>query len=104
MTQKHIFRYRQLAGEIETRIHSGTYQPGERLPSIRRLHKKLNLSISTVYQAYMELEAGGLIEARPKSGYYVSPIPLNRLQARITSYNVCYTKLLRKILFSEFLF
>ncbi|MGE0086679.1 MAG: PLP-dependent aminotransferase family protein [Desulfococcaceae bacterium] len=75
-----MFRYRQLADEIESKIHSGTYHSGEKLPSVRLLHKKLNLSISTVYQAYMELETTGLIEARPKSGYYVSPVSLSHLR------------------------
>jgi DNA-binding transcriptional MocR family regulator len=70
------FRYRQLAGEIERRILDGTYAPGERLPSIRGLHRQTNLSISTVYQAYMELLATGFIEARPKSGYFVLPVSL----------------------------
>ncbi len=29
------------------------------------------MSISTAFKAYLELESKGLIEARPKSGYYV---------------------------------
>lgn len=75
-----MFRYRQLADEIGNGIHNGTYRPGEKLPSVRRLHKKLNLSISTVYQAYVELESTGLIEARPKSGYYVRAVGLKKLR------------------------
>jgi DNA-binding transcriptional MocR family regulator len=78
---KKIFRYRSLADEIEHKIRGGTYQPGERLPSIRKLHKQSNLSISTIYHAYMELESMGLVEARPKSGYYVNPVALQNLKA-----------------------
>ena len=74
------FRYRHLADEIEQKIMSGTYQPGERLPSIRKLHKHCSLSISTVYRAYTELETLGLVEARPKSGYYVNPVALQKLK------------------------
>jgi DNA-binding transcriptional MocR family regulator len=70
------FRYRQLAAEIERRILDGTYAPGERLPSVRGLHRQTTLSISTVYQAYMELAATGFVEARPKSGYFVLPVSL----------------------------
>jgi len=80
---KHVFRYKQLAGEIERKILDGTYKPGEKLPSIRKLHQQSNLSISTVYKTYMELETMGLIEARPKSGYYVSPIALQQLKAPV---------------------
>lgn len=79
--KKKIFRYRFLAEEIEQKIMNGTYQPGERLPSIRKLHKQSNLSISTIYHAYMELESMGLVEARPKSGYYVNPLALQNLKA-----------------------
>jgi DNA-binding transcriptional MocR family regulator len=78
-----IFRYRQLAKEIEREIISGTYQAGERLPSIRRLHRLTNLSISTIYQAFVELEKLGLVEARPRSGYFVSPVTLQQIRAPI---------------------
>ncbi|MEE9495705.1 MAG: PLP-dependent aminotransferase family protein [Desulfobacterales bacterium] len=77
---KKVFRYRHLAEEIEEKIMNGTYHPRERLPSIRKLHKQSNLSISTIYHAYMELESMGLVEARPKSGYYVNPVALQNLK------------------------
>jgi len=83
LNNKQIFRYKQLAGEIERKIVDGTYKPGEKLLSIRKLHKQSNLSISTVYKTYMELETMGLIEARPKSGYYVNPIALQQLKAPV---------------------
>jgi DNA-binding transcriptional MocR family regulator len=75
------FLYRVLSQEIERKILRGAYHPGEKLPSIRALHRRLNLSISTVYKAFIELEAMGLIEARPKSGYYVAPVALGRIRA-----------------------
>ena len=53
-------------------IEQGTYGPGERIPSVRRMSRQQGVSISTVLQAYMLLENRGLIEARPQSGYYVS--------------------------------
>jgi len=77
---KRVYRYRHLAEEIEEKIMKGTYHPGERLPSIRKLHKQTNLSISTIYHAYMELESMGLVEARAKSGYYVNPVALQNLK------------------------
>ncbi len=78
---RHAFRYRQLAAEIEGKIRDGTYQPGEKLPSLRRLHQQSNLSISTVTQAYAELEGIGFVEARSKSGYYVRPVSLQAFEA-----------------------
>ena len=80
-SKEQTYLYRQLAVDIEAGIAGGAFRPGERLPSIRRLHRELNLSVSTIYQAYMELEKSGLIEARPKSGYYVKPVGLSRLPA-----------------------
>ena len=74
------FLYQQLVGEIEANIINGTYQVGDRLPSIRALHRQSALSLSTVFKAYTELETMGLIEARPKSGYYVSSAVLKGLE------------------------
>lgn len=71
-TNKEPFRYERLVEELEQKISNGTYKIGEKLPSIRDYHKQQSLSISTIYKAYVELEMMGLIEARPKSGYYVS--------------------------------
>lgn len=74
------FRYRQIANDLENSISNGIYAPGEKLPSIRELHKRLDVSISTAYHAYMELEKRGLVEVKPKSGYYVSLVSLKELQ------------------------
>ncbi len=69
------FHYQRLANELEGKISDGVFQIGERLPSIRELHKRTGLSISTVYQSYIELEKRALVEARPKSGYFVKDPP-----------------------------
>ncbi len=74
------FRYRQIANNLEESINNGIYSPGEKLPSIREVHRRLDVSISTAYHAYMELETRGLVEVRPKSGYYVSLASLKNLQ------------------------
>jgi DNA-binding transcriptional MocR family regulator len=65
------FRYVRLADELEGKIKAGVYRVGEKLPSIRKLRARTGLSISTVYQTYVELEKRGLVEARIKSGYFV---------------------------------
>src|ERR1044071_4683600 len=63
--------YRQLALRIAELIEHGTLRPGERIPSVRELSEREEVSIATVMQAYRVLESRGLIEARPQSGYYV---------------------------------
>lgn len=65
------FRYVRLAADMETKIRSGVYRVGEKLPSLRKLHNHTGYSLSTVYHAYIELEKRELVEARQKSGYYV---------------------------------
>lgn len=52
---------------------SGTLRPGDKLPSLRGFSHGLKVSIPTVRQAYIELERQGMIEARPKSGYFLRP-------------------------------
>src|ERR1700676_214552 len=44
---------------------------GDKLPSVRVLSEEYGISMGTAFQAYYYLEGKGLIEARPKSGYYV---------------------------------
>src|ERR671931_1132882 len=63
--------YEQVADRLSRAIHSGALRPGDRLPSVRQLSAREKVSISTVLQAYLQLESAGLIEARPQSGHYV---------------------------------
>ena len=64
-------RYESLAAELGGMIESGVFRPGERLPSIRELARSHRASAATVMSAFTSLENRGLIEARPRSGYYV---------------------------------
>jgi DNA-binding transcriptional MocR family regulator len=68
------FRYAELADKLEARIRDGSFRAGEKLPSIRGLRLQTGLSITTVYQAYIELEKRGMVEPREKSGYFVKPM------------------------------
>src|SRR5689334_5653379 len=75
-----IPRYESIARRFAQAIHDGTLAPGERLPSVRRMRVDEGVSASTVLQALAQLEASALIEARPRSGYYVKarsvlPVP-----------------------------
>lgn len=75
------FRYVTLADEIQENIMTGQFRPGEKLPSLRKLHNQLGLSISTIHQAYIELEKRGRVEAKEKSGFYVRALLENPLPA-----------------------
>lgn len=64
--------YLKIAKVIEEQIDSETLKLGDKLPSIRSIQKIYNVSINTAKQAFLELESKSLIEARPKSGYFIS--------------------------------
>ncbi len=55
--------------EIQSRIASRTYLPGIRLPSLRAQAQAMQVSVSTVVEAYERLMAEGIIISRPGSGF-----------------------------------
>lgn len=63
--------YRQLARHIAEAIEAGMLRPGDRLPSVRHLSTQHRVSLSTALQTYRYLENCALVDARPKSGYFV---------------------------------
>ena len=67
------YLYHRVVTRITRLIDQGTLQPGDRIPSIRKLSSNHGVSVSTVLQAYLILENQGLIEAKPQSGFYVRP-------------------------------
>lgn len=65
--------YVDLADRTAALIRDGVLRTGDRLPSVRQACRAHGVSPITVTQAYHLLESRGLIEARPKSGYFVRP-------------------------------
>jgi DNA-binding transcriptional MocR family regulator len=63
--------YLQVAGGLEKMINEEILRIGDKLPSVRVLSEEYGISMGTAFQAYYHLEGKGLIESRPKSGYYV---------------------------------
>jgi len=61
----------QLSAQIEMKILAGDLAPGQKLPSVRALARRLGVHPNTVSAAYQDREAGGQIERRPGSGVYV---------------------------------
>lgn len=66
------FLYHQLAEKLEKNILDGVLNTGDKLLSVRALSREQGVSLSTAFKVYTELEIKGLIEARPKSGYFVA--------------------------------
>jgi DNA-binding transcriptional MocR family regulator len=63
--------YLQVADSIEKLIGEEVFKIGDKLPSVRIMSAQKGISMGTAFQAYYHLESKGLIESRPKSGYYV---------------------------------
>jgi len=63
--------YLQVADGVEKMIADEVLRIGDKLPSVRVLSQEYGISMGTAFQAYYHLEGRGLIESRPKSGYYV---------------------------------
>ena len=63
--------YVQLVEGVRHALEVGTLQPGERLPTVRKLARELTVAPNTVVKAYNELQRMGLIESRPGVGTVV---------------------------------
>ncbi len=63
--------YEKLADEIAALIRTGVLTANEKVPSVRSASRTYDVSPATVFEAYYLLESRGLIQARPRSGYFV---------------------------------
>jgi DNA-binding transcriptional MocR family regulator len=63
--------YQRVAHHYRGAIRAGTLAPGTRMPSVRSMTRLHQVSLSTALQACRHLEDEGLLEARPRSGYFV---------------------------------
>lgn len=66
--------YQQIVEQVREGIARGRYRPGERLPSVRDLSRRLVINPNTVARAYVELEQTGLIVGRQGLGYFVAEL------------------------------
>lgn len=76
---KKDFIYNEIADNIASKIKTGVLQAGERLASVRLLSREHGISINTAKRVFLELEAQSLVQSRPQSGYFVSPLPYLKL-------------------------
>ncbi|OLL31372.1 2-aminoadipate aminotransferase [Burkholderia sp. SRS-W-2-2016] len=67
--------YRQLADHYRRAIGNGVLRVGDRMPSMRAFMQRHNVSLATATESYRVLERAALIEARPRSGYFVRVPP-----------------------------
>lgn len=90
---------------LQQRIDWQIYLPNQRVPSVRKLAKRLEISSFTVVQAYEQLVATNVLTAKPSSGYYVNAVaksrtPTSRVEVT-TKHPVIDTRWLVQQVFSD---
>jgi len=65
-------KYQLIIDDIKSHILSGTYKPGERIPSEYVLQENYHVSRQTVRKAILELSNEGFLRSEKGSGTYVS--------------------------------
>lgn len=66
-----LFLYERMSRQLLRQIGDGTWLDGDKLPSVRRMSQMFGVSVNTVMQCYHKLEADGVIDVRPQSGFFV---------------------------------
>ncbi len=76
--------YQDLADRLQGLIKEQVYPIGSALPGVRRLSEQHGVSVSTAVNACQELERRGLLEAKPRSGFFVLQPPVLREPPRLS--------------------
>jgi GntR family transcriptional regulator len=64
----------QIAARVRVAVAAGELRPGEILPSVRELSKRLRINPATVAQAYRELAREGFVEMRHGTGTFIKEV------------------------------
>jgi len=83
-------RQKQIENMILSSLEKNIYKQGDKLTSVRKMARINNVSVTTVLAAYRSLENIGVLEARPKSGYYIaqqSPVKARQEPRSYQSYD-----------------
>ena len=74
--------YRQIIEQVKYAIARGHLEPGDQLPTVRRLAVELSVNPNTVVRAYRELEIERMLDTQQGSGTFVSQTPpeINQLE------------------------
>ncbi|TDO95278.1 GntR family transcriptional regulator [Halanaerobium saccharolyticum] len=63
--------YEQVIDEIKKEIVRGELSAGDKLPSQRKLARKIDVNPNTVQRAYREMEQRGLVETKRGKGTFI---------------------------------
>ncbi len=63
--------YQRVADDLRHAIATGTYQPGDQLPTLAELTSRYGIAVMTARDAIRQLVADGLVVSRQGKGAYV---------------------------------
>jgi DNA-binding GntR family transcriptional regulator len=63
--------YQRVAEDLRHAIATGTYQPGDQLPTLAELTARYSIAVMTARDAIRQLVADGLVVSRQGKGAYV---------------------------------
>lgn len=66
-----ISKTTQVADILEKEIRAGKFRPGEKLPSMRTLASRFNVSVKVLYEVAIRLEKLGLCRRSARSGIFI---------------------------------
>ncbi len=67
--------YEQIIEQIKYQVMKKNLQPGDAIPSVRKLAQNLGITPSTVAKAYKELERQKVIETLQAKGTFIARMP-----------------------------
>ncbi len=70
--------WEQIASRVRVAVAAGDLLPGEALPSVRELARRLRVNPATVAQAYKELAKEGFVMSRHGAGTFVQEVNAQR--------------------------
>ena len=67
-----VTKQQQVINAVTDAVNAGILCPGNKLPSVNKLSKKLNISRDTVFKAYQELKKTGTIDSVAQKAYHIT--------------------------------
>ncbi len=89
--------YQQLQQQVRNAVADGVLAPGDLLPSVRDLARRLDISPNTVARAYVELGREGVLVARAGGGSVIAPTDATDRGALTRSRQERLTSLARQV-------
>ncbi|OPX54234.1 DNA-binding transcriptional regulator, MocR family, contains an aminotransferase domain [Oceanospirillum multiglobuliferum] len=65
--------YYQISQQIKCDLIEKAYQANQRLPSLRQISHDYQISLSTAQYAYQQLIDEGMVQVKPRAGYFLRP-------------------------------